>query len=132
VPIGLQLELVSSLQKFCFFEHVALKLQSDRQSGTRKSAGKRDRGDAGEVRRRGVDIGQVHRQWVLRVLANFESRCGHGRAGDQVDFGECFVVILLDQTADFGGFFVQLVVVAGGQRVSSQQGLLEASQGATT
>src|ERR1700753_3709724 len=78
VPIGSSLEHVSGTKQTFFTECRALQLQANRQTGFAKFARECNAAQAGEIQTDGIQIDQIHRERIVTLFANFESR----RAGD--------------------------------------------------
>jgi hypothetical protein len=57
------------LQKLRLLQHASDQLQADGQPLVIKAAGQADRGQAGQVGRNREQVGQIHRQGIIRVGA---------------------------------------------------------------
>ena len=63
-------------------------MQADRQARLREAARDADAGDAGQIRADRIDVGEIHRQRVVRFLADLEGGGRRGGADDHVALGE--------------------------------------------
>ena len=80
-----------------------------------------DAADAGEAGGDGVDVGKVHGQRIVALLADFEGRGRRGGRYDGVDFGKGAQEFLGEDAADLLRLEVVGVVVAGGERVGAEE-----------
>ena len=96
-------------------------LQPDRQPVPGVQSGRhREARQRRQVAGDGVDVGQVHLQRVVDLLARAEGDGGRDRAGHHVAPLEGPVEVAADQRADLLGLQVVGVVVAGRERVGPE------------
>ena len=93
-------------------------LQADRQA-LGEPAGNREPGQPGHVGRDREEVGGVHRERILRLLAQLEGDRRRGRADDQVEALEQRRVLAGDDRAHLLRLAVEGVVVAGRERVGA-------------
>src|SRR5574343_102180 len=73
MPIRCQLKAMGNIEQLVLRKVVADQLQADRQAPG-KTTGNRHAGQAGQVHCNGVDVRQVHLDWISRLFAQLE--CG--------------------------------------------------------
>ena len=95
-------------------------MQADRQVA-HEPARDRDRRQAGEVRADRVDVVQVHRDRIARLLADAERGLRRRRAGDKVDVAKRAREVVADEFARFLRLQVVRVEVAGRQHVRARE-----------
>ena len=84
-PFGVALVGVGDAQQRRLVEQPAGQLQADRQAIGGEAARHADRRQAGQVRADGEDVGQIHLQRIVDLLAEPERRRRARRHGDDVD-----------------------------------------------
>ena len=87
----------------------------------RRRARDADRREPGEARRQRVDVAQVHRERVVRLLAERNAGVGDVGRADDVDLLERLLEVAADERADLLRLQVVRVVVAGGEHERAEQ-----------
>ena len=98
---------------------LADELESDRQFALRELArwlhGDGDGRQAGELHRNGENIGEIHRERIIGLLADLECRGWRDGREQDIDVFECLVEVAGDERADPLGFIVIRIVITGGE-----------------
>jgi hypothetical protein len=97
----------------------AHQLHADRQTLLIKTNREGDTRHAGQIRRQGEDILQVHGKRIIGMLSQPEGSGGGNRGGDDIHAGIGFFKISLDQGTYLLGLPVIGVVVTRRQGISS-------------
>ena len=113
------LQRVAGAEEQVLGELRADQLEADREP-FREAAGNREPGQARHVRRDREHVREVHRERVLRLLAELEGDGRRGRTDEDVELLEGGCVLLRDHGANPLRLTVVGVVVAGRERVGAE------------
>src|SRR5690606_37315062 len=124
VPIGSLLIAMSHAQQATFIKIVADDLQAYRTAlvlALPKAARYGHGGQACQVGAQCIDIGQVHRNWVVYLAAQIARHGGRYRPHDDVALGKGTLVVLCHQTAYALRLQVVSVVIPLRQHVGARK-----------
>ena len=78
-------EGIRDREHFGFAKGFADDLQANRQTTFGEAAGHGNRWQASEIDRDGVDVAQIHGEWIIGALTALERGCRRGRCKDRID-----------------------------------------------